>query len=71
MKQYNPINCDLYDQYIRFIELKIPFVFMGETVLILDIFTQEKQEFIRLSQGTILRLDKFKIEDGVITARNV
>lgn len=67
---YKPIDCNLYDVYIRYIELKEAFDFKGHEVYIKDIYTKEKAEYILLSTGEILRLDHFHIKDKQIILRN-
>ncbi|MCH8568872.1 MAG: hypothetical protein LAT67_11435 [Balneolales bacterium] len=67
---YEPIACRLYDELERIIieKREVELVYETETGMldapqqrsarIVDIYTRDKQEFIRLEDGTEIRLDR-------------
>ena len=71
---YTPVSCSLYDGLETFIvgRKKIELVFLNaensevETeCVITDLFSKDKAEFIRLDNGSEVRLDKILKIDGV------
>ena len=69
MSDYKNIDCNLYDVYVLYIQQKKPFSLelTSEEVVITDIFTRKKEEFITLSNGMEIRLDKVDITDNNIS----
>ena len=72
-KEYRPIRCDLYDELVLLAirKTKCNFVFkagdnkvLSMTSIIRDIYTKNKEEFIALETGLLLRLDKLISIDG-------
>ena len=67
MEKYQPINCRFYDVLELHASRKetclITFFENGKSVKTLestieDIFTKDKEEFLKLKEGTIVRLDQ-------------
>ena len=67
MEKYQPINCQYYDVLELYASRKesceISFFENGKSVktvksTIEDIFTKDKAEFLKLKDGTIIRLDQ-------------
>jgi Rho-binding antiterminator len=72
---YQPINCDFYDILEAYATLKrvSTIVFMGTNgqrqqvnTRIINLFSKQKEEFMELEDGTILRLDGLISIDGQI-----
>lgn len=66
-EKYKPINCDLHDHYLEYATFKKPvtITYMDEEekkelsgVTIIDVYTTKKEEFMKLSNGTVIRLDR-------------
>ncbi|MEP0896802.1 hypothetical protein NDI36_20265 [Leptolyngbya boryana FACHB-1624] len=79
MQPYQPIRCDLYDELVllamRHQSCTIVYQDAAHQKIVLedqivDVYSQNKQEFLRLQSGTILRLDtlvqvnQLKFKDG-------
>ncbi len=73
MEQYQPINCDFYDELeaLATLKRKCDIIFRSEdggTIVIkgriVDLFTKEKVEFMKLESGLEIRLDKLIEVDG-------
>lgn len=62
---YQPIDCDLYDELIALIMRRqrctIQYWNEGQKSTIddqpIDVYSQEKQEFLKLKSGIVIRLD--------------
>jgi Rho-binding antiterminator len=80
--KYRPISCSLYDQLERFAVGKqsVDLIYRSEAgnqtdelitlkTRILDVFSRNKQEFIRLEGGEEVRLDLIVRADGIDFAR--
>lgn len=63
MSDYKNIDCNLYDEYILYIMQKKPFRLedSDKEITIVNIFTRDKEEFLTLSNGLEIRLDKVQI----------
>lgn len=66
-EEYKPINCDLHDHYLEYATFKKPVTVTYtdgneikkiSEVTIIDVYTSNKEEFMKLSDDTIIRLDK-------------
>lgn len=66
MQPYQPIDCDLYDELISLImrRQRCTIVYRNadnqKTVVddqLVDVYSQNQQEFVRLQNGTTIRLD--------------
>lgn len=66
MQPYQPIDCDLYDELISLImrRQRCTIVYQNadnqKTVVddrLVDVYSQNQQEFVRLQNGTTIRLD--------------
>ena len=73
MASYIPINCSYYDELesIATLRKSVSVVYSNgkETitlnqVLIQDLFTKDKEEFVELSSGHVIRLDHLIEVDG-------
>lgn len=70
---YTPIACALYDELERFAirqeEVRIVFRDLGQdhsrTDVIADVFSRDKQEFIKLKSGMEIRLDRLVSAGGI------
>ena len=69
MDSYKPIDCNLYDVYIRYIidKKKVSVINLTnphETITgrILDIFTQDGKEYLKMEDGIIKRLDQIEVK---------
>lgn len=76
---YTPIDCGFYDYFEAAIVKRRPveLVYLQEdgttitkTVLLLDLKTEAKEEFVQLQGGEWLRLDRVVALDGRVTASN-
>jgi Rho-binding antiterminator len=72
---YIPIDCNIYDVLLSNATFKKPcnIVYMSNghkqitTAIIVDVYTKAKEEFMQLSDDTIIRLDKIiSVDDLVI-----
>lgn len=85
MQPYQPIRCDLYDELVllamRHQACTIVYQDAANQKIVLeaqivDVYSQNKQEFLRLQSGTILRLDtlvqvnQLKFKDGSVDFGN-
>lgn len=70
-KKYKPISCDIHDAIEEAITLKKILKLAiqnshGDTemieTIIIDVFTKNHEEFVRLNDGQIIRLDKINIQ---------
>ncbi len=63
---YKPIDCNFYDVLVlsamrkQLIDIVIDGHVNKSSVIIKDIFTKNKEEFLTLSDGTVIRLDAIK-----------
>ncbi len=69
MDQYKPIDCNLYDVYIRYIieKRKVIITSLKDSSIktnctLTDIFTKNGIEYIELDKGETKRLDEIKIQ---------
>ncbi len=71
--EYHPIDCNYYDELVLLAMRKqrCEVVYRDETgaqiteqAIILDVFTKEKAEYIKLSNEKIIRLDNLIAADG-------
>lgn len=77
MKTYTPLNCALYDELEALattgVEVTIQFFIDGSKVersgKIVDIFSRDKAEYLRMSNGVEIRLDElFSVNGKPFTA---
>lgn len=66
---YKPISCSWHDTLLHKATLKDEVSFELEsgqslTGIIVDVYTKEKEEFLRLNSGEIIRLDRIINMDG-------
>ncbi|MBK8910077.1 MAG: hypothetical protein IPM61_01995 [Chlorobi bacterium] len=70
---YNPISCSLHDELLSLATLRrvVPVVWKGADGTehqtdekIVDVFSRQTQEFLQLSSGREIRLDKLVRVDG-------
>ncbi|MEL6274054.1 MAG: hypothetical protein AAFQ37_01645 [Bacteroidota bacterium] len=71
---YQPISCDYYDILealaVRRVSTEVAFFTPNEKlehlsgVKIVNLYTREKEEFMELDDGTIIRLDRLKSVNG-------
>ena len=66
-KKYQPIDCNLYDEYLLFVLKKslVKIYFHNEEEqplksIIRDVFTRSKAEYMLLENGNEIRLDQIK-----------
>ena len=72
MKTYTPINCGLYDELEAFATtgkiITVQFFINGtiakETGKIVDLFSRDKAEFLRMANGIEIRLDDLFLVNG-------
>jgi Rho-binding antiterminator len=70
---YQPIDCNFYDILLERATLRRParIVYTTPTgpqeleALIADVYTQNKEEFMRLHTGQLIRLDQLITVDGI------
>lgn len=71
--KYHPIDCNYYDELVLLVMRKKPceIVYRNEvneeiTVqsIIMDVYTKEKAEYIKLSNDQVIRLDHLISADG-------
>jgi transcriptional antiterminator Rof (Rho-off) len=74
MQNYNPINCSFYDQLENAIVIKekVSLEYLNENQslekydgILLDIYSKEKAEFVKLADGTSIRLDFIQKLNGI------
>ena len=77
-KDYIPIDCNFYDELILLAQHRKPIVLMpnpaidGDPLLVKDIVTKAtKEEFLVLSSGDEIRLDRIAALDGNIIFLNM
>ena len=79
MKRYIPISCSFYSRLEKLADLKapVPLVYHeGEglktlpRMVIEDVYMREKVEYLRLSDGTEIRLDKLVSVNGIPLCRH-
>jgi transcriptional antiterminator Rof (Rho-off) len=67
MQPYSPIDCDLYDELVSLIMCRqrctIVYRNSNNQKIVLedqpiDVYSQDKQEFLQLHNGTLIRLDR-------------
>ena len=71
-QRYNPIACHVYDELeslaVRGAFCRIQFVSAGEVESvesrIFDVFSRNKEEFIKIEDGREIRLDRLRSIDG-------
>lgn len=69
-KEYQNIDCGLYDQYVLHAMRKTNFRYgEHEEVQIKDLLTENGKEFMILSNGLKVRLDKVEISDHQLVIR--
>lgn len=65
---YKPISCSLYDKLEAFATGQITVeITVGQQIIrdiIVDVFSKDQAEFIRLKNGDIIRLDKIEKLNG-------
>ena len=70
---YTPISCTYYDQLevlaLRRLECQVEFLDEQDQQqsardVIVDIYSKDKQEFLRLRSGAVIRLDRLLTVDG-------
>lgn len=69
MDHYKPVDCNLYDVYIRYIieKRKVTIISSKDSAIkthctLKDIFTKNGVEYIELDNGETMRLDEIKIQ---------
>lgn len=71
--KYHPIDCNYYDELVLLVMRKklCEVVYRNdideevtETTMIVDVFTKEKAEYIKLSNDRLIRLDYLISADG-------
>lgn len=79
MQPYQPISCSFYNRLERLAlkQLPVPLVFYEEkelkslaAVVIEDVFTRKKAEYLRLSGGIEIRLDRLVSVNGIPLRRH-
>lgn len=79
MKAYTPISCSFYSRLENLADLKmpVPLVFHTEKgplslpqVVIEDVYMKEKVEYLRLSDGLEIRLDRLVSVNGIPLRRH-
>ena len=75
-EKYNPISCSWHDTLLHKATLKEQVSFeleSGQSLggIIEDVYTTEKEEFLRLNSGEVIRLDKITTMDGAPFNSNV
>lgn len=75
MNKYTPINCSFYDQLLNFSSSKkhVNIVYLNDEVeteiegVIIDVFTKNKAEFLKLDTEVVIRLDfLLKVDDILV-----
>lgn len=78
-KEYKPIACGLYDELeVRALrKQKVTITFINDkneneniVCAIADLFSKDKSEFLKTSDGKIIRLDKLLELDNIIFNKN-
>jgi Rho-binding antiterminator len=79
MKPYTPISCSFYSrlEQLAISKMPVPLVYRDDEELrslsqaiIEDVFMREKEEYLRLSSGTEIRLDSLISVNGIPLRRN-
>lgn len=79
MKPYTPISCSFYSRLegLTLKQVPVPLVYFEEgalkslvSVVIDDVFMHEKVEYLRLSDGAIIRLDRLVSVNGIPLRRH-
>jgi Rho-binding antiterminator len=79
MKPYQSISCSFYNRLesLAFRQVPVPLVYRDEEELrslpqaiIEDVFMREKVEYLRLSNGTEIRLDRLLSVNGIPLRRH-
>lgn len=79
MQTYKPISCSFYSRLENLADLKkhVPLVYHTEEgqlslprVVIEDVYMEEKVEYLRLSDGTEIRLDRLVSVNGIPLRRH-
>jgi len=74
MENYTPVNCSFYDQLENAIvtKEKVSLEYLNENRslekyagILLDIYSKEKAEFVKLADGTSIRLDFIQKLNGI------
>ena len=75
MKKYTPINCNVYDQLLNFSSSKkhVNIIYLNDVIeteiegVIIDVFTKNKAEFLKLDTEVVIRLDfLLKVDDILV-----
>ncbi len=75
MKKYTPINCNVYDQLLNFSSSKkyVNIIYLNDVIgteiegIIIDVFTKNKAEFLKLDTEVVIRLDfLLKVDDILV-----
>lgn len=80
-RPYLPIDCSFHDQLLEWATFRTPVTIQYEAIAteevltvkgqIADVYTQNKEEFLLLNDGTQIRLDLLiKVNDRVLPAIN-
>lgn len=79
MKAYTPISCSFYSRLENLADLKMPVPLVYHTAegplslpraVIEDVYMKEKVEYLRLSDGTEIRLDRLVSVNGIPLRRH-